>query len=59
MPAAALIHLLLMIGALAVLVPVTGRYLAAVYDGARAPGGTRVGFRPRGAPGAVMCRGDA
>jgi K+-transporting ATPase ATPase A chain len=38
MSAAALIHLLLIIVVLAVLVPVTGRYLAAVYGGERARG---------------------
>jgi K+-transporting ATPase ATPase A chain len=38
MSAAALVHLLLIIVVLAVLVPVTGRYLAAVYGGDRAPG---------------------
>jgi K+-transporting ATPase ATPase A chain len=38
MSAAALIHLLLIIVVVAVLVPVTGRYLAAVYGGERARG---------------------
>jgi K+-transporting ATPase ATPase A chain len=38
MSAAAWVHLLLIVGILAVLVPVTGRYLAAVYGGAAAPG---------------------
>lgn len=38
MSAAALVHLLLIVVVLAVLVPVTGRYLAAVYGGERAPG---------------------
>ena len=38
MPAAALVQLVIIIGVLAVLVPVTGRYLAAVYGGAHAPG---------------------
>jgi potassium-transporting ATPase potassium-binding subunit len=38
MSAAALVHLLLIIAVLAVLVPVTGRYLAAVYGGDQAPG---------------------
>jgi K+-transporting ATPase ATPase A chain len=38
MSAAALVHLLLIIVVLAVLVPVTGRYLAAVYDAEHAPG---------------------
>ncbi len=38
MSAAAWVHLLLIIGILAVLVPVTGRYLAAVYGGGAAPG---------------------
>jgi K+-transporting ATPase ATPase A chain len=37
MSAAAWVHLLLIVGILAVLVPVTGRYLAAVYGGAAAP----------------------
>jgi K+-transporting ATPase ATPase A chain len=38
MSAAAWVHLLLIVGILAVLVPVTGRYLAAVYGGGTAPG---------------------
>jgi K+-transporting ATPase ATPase A chain len=38
MSAAAWVHLLLLVGILAVLVPVTGRYLAAVYGGGSAPG---------------------
>ena len=38
MSAAAWVHLLLIVGILAVLVPVTGRYLAAVYGAGSAPG---------------------
>lgn len=38
MSAAAWVHLLLIVGVLVVLVPVTGRYLAAVYAGGSAPG---------------------
>ena len=38
MSAAALVHLVVIVGVLAVLVPPTGRYLAAVYGGERAPG---------------------
>ena len=38
MSAAALVHLLVIVGVLAVLVPPTGRYLAAVYGGDGAPG---------------------
>jgi K+-transporting ATPase ATPase A chain len=38
MSAAAWVQLLVIVGILAVLVPVTGRYLAAVYSGRPAPG---------------------
>ncbi len=38
MSAAAWVQLVLIIGILAVLVPMTGRYLAAVYSGGGAPG---------------------
>jgi potassium-transporting ATPase potassium-binding subunit len=38
MSAASIVHLLLLAGTLAVLVPPTGRYLAAVYGGGAAPG---------------------
>ena len=44
MSAAALAHLVVIAGVLAVLVPLTGRYLAAVYGGERAPGDRL--FRP-------------
>ncbi len=38
MSAAALVHLVVIMGLLAVLVPMTGRYLAAVFGGDKAPG---------------------
>ncbi|MFV0524962.1 MAG: potassium-transporting ATPase subunit KdpA [Acidimicrobiales bacterium] len=48
MPAAALVELALIVLVLAVLVPVTGRYLAAVYGGGRAPGDRVFGPLERG-----------